>query len=312
MARSQIKLIGFPGTGLLPLFVGSDMGFFGKREIDLKLERTPSSMYQAQKLVAGEFDIGCSAVDNFIAYEEGAGEVELDRKPDLFVFMGSTRIELSFVVAKGILSYEDLKGKTLALDALATGFAFALYRMLDDSGLTADDYEMVSVGATPDRWEAVKNGQHAGTLLIEPFTGQARAAGYTILGSSLETFDHYPGQMFGAMRGWATKNRDLMVRFISGYLDALDWTLERENLPQTADVLKKNMPQIPASGLIPAIEKLLIPETGLVPEGKIDMEGLKTILELRSQYAPQGKQLTDAKKYLDLSFYKQALARRKL
>ena len=104
MARSKIKLIGFPGTGLLPLFVGSDMGFFGKRDIELQLERTPSSMYQAQKLVAGEFDIGCSAVDNFIAYQEGAGEVELDKKPDLFVFMGSTRIELSFVVDKGISS----------------------------------------------------------------------------------------------------------------------------------------------------------------------------------------------------------------
>ena len=40
------------------------------------------------------------------------------------------------------------------------------------------------------------------------------------------------------------------------------------------------------------------------------MDGLKTILEVRSQYAPQGKQLTDAEKYLDLSFYEEALAGR--
>ena len=108
MATSKIRVIGFPGTGLLPLFVGIDKGHFEARNINVELERTPSSMYQAQKLVAGEFDIACSAVDNFIAYQEGAGEIELDRDPDLFVFMGSTQIELSFVVSEGIKSFEDL------------------------------------------------------------------------------------------------------------------------------------------------------------------------------------------------------------
>ncbi|MBK19945.1 MAG: ABC transporter substrate-binding protein [Rhodospirillaceae bacterium] len=310
MATSNIRLIGFPGTGLLPLFVGIDKGQFKERGVTVDLERTPSSMYQAQKLVGGEFDIACSAVDNYIAYQEGAGEVELDREPDLFVFMGSTQIELSFVVAKGIESFEDLKGKTLAMDALTTGFAFVLYRMLDNAGLTPDDYEMVSVGATPHRWEAVQEGEHAGTLLIEPFTGQARAGGYTILESSLQTFKNYPGQMFGAMRGWANENRPAMISFIQGYLDALDWTLDPANKAEAATILGANMPQMPEKAVGPALEKLLVPETGLVPMGKVDMEGLKTVLEIRSQYAPQGKQLTDTEKYLDLSFYEEAISGR--
>ncbi len=310
MATSNIRLIGFPGTGLLPLFVGIDKGHFEERGVAVDLERTPSSMYQAQKLVAGEFDIACSAVDNFIAYQEGAGEVELDRDPDLFVFIGSTQIELSFVVAKGIESFEDLKGKSLAMDALATGFAFVLYRMLDNAGLKPDDYELVSVGVTPHRWEAVQKGEHAGTLLIEPFTGQAQAGGFTILESSLQTFKNYPGQMFGAMRGWANENRPAMNSFIQGYLDALDWTLDPANKAEAANILGANMPQMPEKAVGPALEKLLVPETGLVPMGIVDREGLKTVLEIRSQYAPQGKQLTDIDKYLDLSFYEEALAGR--
>ncbi len=310
MATPKLRLIGFPGTGLLPLFVGIDKGFFEQRGVSVDLERTPSSMYQAQKLVGGEFDIACSAVDNFIAYQEGAGEVELDRDPDLFVFMGSTQIELSFVVAKGIESFADLKGKSLAMDALATGFAFVLYRMLDKAGLTAEDYKLVSVGATPHRWEAVQRGEYAGTLLIEPFTGQARAGGYTILESSLQTFKNYPGQMFGAMRGWANENRPTMISFINGYLDALDWTFVQSNKEEAARVLGANMPQMPENAVTPALEKLLVPETGLIPMGTVDMDGLKTVLEVRSQYAPQGKQLTDINKYLDLSFYKEAIASR--
>ena len=85
------------------------------------------------------------------------------------------------------------------MDALTTGFAFVLYRMLDDAGLSSDDYEMVSVGATPHRWAGVQSGEYSGTLLIEPFTGQARASGFKSLGSSRETFKNYPGQMFGVM-----------------------------------------------------------------------------------------------------------------
>ena len=258
MVTSNIRLIGFPGTGLLPLFVGIDKGQFEERGVTVDLERTPSSMYQAQKLVAGEFDIACSAVDNFIAYQEGAGEIELDRDPDLFVFMGSTQIELSFVVAEGINSFEDLKGKTLAMDALTTGFAFVLYRMLDNAGLKPDDYEMVSVGATPHRWEAVQKGEHAGTLLIEPFTGQARAGGYTILENSQQTFTNYPGQMFGAMRGWAKDNRPTMISFIQGYLDALDWTLDPANKAEAATILGTNMPQMPEKGIAPGTGETVV------------------------------------------------------
>ena len=94
-------------------------------------------MYQAANLVSGRFQVACTACDNVVAYQEGAGEVDLDREPDLFMIMGATQIEVSFVVRPEIKSYEDIRGQKLALDALATGFAFALYRMLDEAGLSS-------------------------------------------------------------------------------------------------------------------------------------------------------------------------------
>ena len=70
------------------------------------------------------------------------------------------------------------------------------------------------------------------------------------------------------------------------------------------------MPQMPEKAVVPALDKLLSPQTGLVPMGEVDMKGLETVLEVRSQYAPQGNQLTDTDRYLDLSFYKEAVANR--
>jgi ABC-type nitrate/sulfonate/bicarbonate transport system substrate-binding protein len=310
MAETPIKLICFPGTGLLTLWAGLEKGFFAAHGTAPEIETTPSSMYQMQKLIDGDFDMACGAVDNFIAYQEGAGEVETESTPNLCVMMGATQIDVAFVVRPEIESWEDLKGQKLALDALATGFAFVLYRMLDNAGLTSDDYEMVSVGATPNRWEAVQKGEYAGTLLIEPFTGMARGAGYRVMESSLETFEHYPGQMFGADRDWAAANRETVVGFMRGYLDALDWTLDPANGEEAASMLASHMPQMKPQAIAPAMAKLVDPRTGLVPEGAVDLKGLETVLELRSQYAPQKKQLTDVGKYLDLSYYEEAVAGR--
>lgn len=307
---STIRLISFPGTGNLGIFAGREKGLFAARGVEVALETTPSSMYQAQKLVAGDFDMACTAMDNVIAYQEGAGEAELDREPDLFIIASATQLEVSFVVAPEIESYADLKGRRLALDALATGFAFALYRMLDNAGLTSDDYEMVSVGSTPSRWEAVQKGDYAGTLLIEPFTGMARAAGYRVLGSTLDTFDHYPGQVFTASRAWAAANRGAVCGFLQGWLDAIEWIADPANRDEAADMLGRNMPAMKPQAIGPALAKLVSPATGFVPRAALDRAGLDTVLELRSQYAPRKKLLTDPEKYLDSSFYDDALAAR--
>ena len=49
-------------------------------------------------------------------------EAEVGGRPlYLFAFMGATQVELAFIVAPQIKTYQDLKGKTLALDALSTG-----------------------------------------------------------------------------------------------------------------------------------------------------------------------------------------------
>jgi ABC-type nitrate/sulfonate/bicarbonate transport system substrate-binding protein len=308
-APTPIDLISFPGTGNLPFFAGTEKGHYEARGVTVRLETTPSSMYQAANLVAGKFQIACTACDNVVAYQEGAGEVALDREPDLFMIMGATRIEVAFVVRPEVRSYEDVKGRKLALDALATGFAFALYRMLDEAGMKSGDYEMVSVGSTPARWEAVQKGEYAGTLLIEPFTSQARAAGYNVLGSTLD-FDHYPGQVMTASRAWAAANRATLVAFIRGYLDALDWVLDPANRVEASGILASNMPVLKPQAIAPAMAKLVSPRTGLIPEGRLDYEGLKTVLALRSKYAPRKKQLADPDRYIDLSYYEEAVAGR--
>src|SRR5260370_7152857 len=150
---TTIELICFPGAPNLPIFVSEERGFFKKAGVAINMTTTASSAYQAEHLVNGKFHIGGTAFDNVVAYQEGQGAAKLDRTPDLFAFMGATQVELAFIVAPAIKTYQDLKGKTLALDALSTGFAFVLYEMLPKTGLKRTHYEFPPVGAPPHRWE---------------------------------------------------------------------------------------------------------------------------------------------------------------
>ena len=198
VSSNTIELICFPGAPNLPIFVAQERGYFADSGATINMSTTPNSAYQAENLVNGKFHIAGTAFDNVVASQEGQGAVKLARTPDLFAFMGATQVELAFIVAPGIKSYEDLKGKTLALDALATGFAFVLYEMLAKSGLARSDYEFAAVGATPQRWEAVRSGQHAGTITIEPFTSIAKAQGFGVLETSTNVFPAYQGGSFAA------------------------------------------------------------------------------------------------------------------
>ena len=297
-----VKLIAFPGAPNLPIFAAEENGYFADAGIDLQMETTPNSAYQIQHLVNGTFDIAGTAFDNVVAYQEGQGVAELDREPELFAFMGATQIELAFVVAPDIATFDNLKGKTIALDALSTGFAFVLYEMLEQAGLSGDDYTMVPVGATPQRWESVKTGEHIGTITIEPFTSIAKANGFKVLQSSSDILNAYQGGSFAASRAWAAANPCALKGFIGAYLKGLNWTLDPNNRDAGATLLQKRMPQIQPRAIDAVMASLLSPRSGLTPGAKIIDEGVATVLQLRSKFGSGNAQLTEPDRYIDLRY----------
>jgi hypothetical protein len=52
---------------------------------------------------------------------------------------------------------------------------------------------------------------------------------------------------------------------------------------------------------------LLSPRSGLTPKAAMLMEGVDVVLDLRSRYG-SGAKLTDPSKYIDLTYYNQAVS----
>jgi ABC-type nitrate/sulfonate/bicarbonate transport system substrate-binding protein len=309
MTTTDLKIIAFPGAPNLPLFAGLEKGFFTDAGLKVDLATTPSSIYQFEQFAAGNFDIAFTAFDNVVAYREGQGAAKLASVPDFRVLMGATQIELSVVVAPDIAEAGDLKGKSLALDAVSTGFAFVLYALLEKLGLDRGDYEAVAVGATPERWQSVKAGTHAGTITIEPFTSIARMAGFKVLTQSSDLFPAYQGGIVAARQDWAAAHAETVSAFIAAYLKGLDWTLDPANRAPAAELLLSKMPEIKPNVVDAVMSSLLSPRSGRTPGGKILPAGMQAVLDLRSRFGRPATQLSGIDKYLDLAPFEQVSAR---
>lgn len=302
-----IELIAFPGAPNLPIFAAEQQGWFEAEGLQIALSTTPSSVYQAENLANGKFQIAGTAFDNVVAYREGQGAATFPGSDEFFAFMGATQVELALIVQPDIATHADLKGKSLALDALATGFAFLLYEMLTRAGLAREDYKVAAVGATPQRWELVRDGTHVGTLTIEPFTSIAKAQGFRVLDSSTRLYNSYQGGSFAARRSWAQANPEALKGFIRAYVKGLDWVLDPANRAAASALLLARMPEIKPGVAGAVMTSLLSEKSGLTPKGRMLMDGVARVLELRSRYVPRGAPLSDPSRYIDLSYYDQAV-----
>jgi ABC-type nitrate/sulfonate/bicarbonate transport system substrate-binding protein len=304
---TKLRVIYFPAADVLPLWVGIAKGFYAQQGLELALTPTPGSVYQFQHLSAGDFEIAVTAIDNAIAYDEGQGQAPLPKPADFVAFLGGDNALLRLYARPEITSYAALKGKTIAVDALTTGFAFVLRKMLAAHGLDEGDYTLAPAGGTLERYKQLTTtSTYAATLLTPPFDLLAHAQGFNDLGTAISVLGHYQGIVSVASAAWLATHADAAVAYVRGTLAALRWLYDPKNQAEAVMLLVDNLHVEPrvAVELYPIIVDRA---GGLAPLGAVDLDGVRTVLSLRSTYGKPQKALTDADKYYDDRFYRRAL-----
>lgn len=308
MPVRTLRTIVFPGGFNLPLWTAVERGFLRARGIEIDLTYTVNSVQQLTGLIRGTWDLGLTGFDNVVAYQEGQGEADIDVEPDLFAFMGGDDAFLRLVVQADIETYADLKGRVLSVDAMTTGFAFVLRRMVALNGLTEKDVGYERAGGMLQRFEALKQGTHAGTLLGTPFEFLGAKLGMRVLQSAHEVLQHYQGVCGATRRSWARENRDVLIDFIRAYVEALDWLYDRNNRQGACELLMAKVPNMSAELASSTYDVLLADKGGFDRKARLDPQGIATVLALRSGYGRPRKTLTDAGRYSDTSYYEAAVA----
>jgi ABC-type nitrate/sulfonate/bicarbonate transport system substrate-binding protein len=305
-AQETLQVIVFPGGFNWPIWAAQEKGLFAREGLEVKLTPTPNSVFQLTNLIEGKFDIGHTAIDNVIAYQEGQGEAPVTGTPDLVAFMGGDNGFLRLVVQPEVASYADLRGRELSVDALTTGYAFVLREMLERGGLKDGDYTLARAGGVLQRFEALKEKKHAGTLLITPFEILAESAGLRRLGSAVDVLGRYQGLVGATRRSWAQTHQNQLIGYIRAYRAGVAWLYDRTNRAEAQAILQKNVRGMTPELAAKTYDVLLAPAGGFAPDGALDVEGVRTVLKVRSKYGRPAKELTDPARYYDLSYYERA------
>jgi ABC-type nitrate/sulfonate/bicarbonate transport system substrate-binding protein len=306
-AARTLEVIVFPGGFNWPIWVGTEKGYFAAEGLELKVTPTPGSVFQMQGLAAGKFDIGLSTIDNVIAYDEGQGEAALAVPPDFFAFMGGQIGAVRLVAQPDIATIADLKGKGLAVDAVSTGYAFVLRKLLQKGGLGPSDYKLEEVGSTSQRAQALMQGKTAATILTSPLEILPESKGYKRLANATDVIGPYQAIVGVARRSWARDNADALQGFIRAYVKSLDWLGDSANRGEAVAIYRKNIPAASEEGAGRAWDVMLTSGEGFEKKAKIDRAGVETVLSLRREFGRAGASLGDPGKYIDESYYDKAL-----
>ena len=302
-----LRTIVFPGGFNLPLWTAIERGLLRACGIEIDLTYTVNSVQQLTGLIDGTYDIGLTGFDNIVAYQEGQGEAEVKVTPDLFAFMGGDNAFLRLVVQGDVKTYTDLRGRTLSVDAMTTGFAFVLRKMVALNGLRDDEVSYARAGGMLQRFDALKAGQHAGTLLGTPFELLGEKLGMRTLQSASDVLPHYQGVCGAARRSWARANAAVLTDFIRAYLEALAWLYDRANREAACGLLMAKVPNMSAELAAQTYDVLLGEHGGFERRARLDPDGIATVLKLRSEYGRPQKTLTETGKYCDTTYYDAAV-----
>jgi ABC-type nitrate/sulfonate/bicarbonate transport system substrate-binding protein len=147
--------------------------------------------------------------------------------------------ENKLVVAPGIQSLADLRGKTIVADKLSSHAGLNIWLFLRQEGLDVDrgDIELAELrGSSEERWRRVLAGEFGGTFVGIPHDQRARKAGARVL--QMRAMPMIRGVTLTTRMSFVKTHEDTIRKLIKGFVDAVHFFLTRKD--ETLEILREH------------------------------------------------------------------------
>jgi ABC-type nitrate/sulfonate/bicarbonate transport system substrate-binding protein len=233
------------------------LGYFDAESVAVETVRTRSAPEQRDRLLAGEFDAGLTAIDNLIAWNADGADLVL-------VAQLERTTVLDLVARSGIGSVADLEGARFAVDSPVTGFSIVLRALLGKHGVTVTDDQLVAAGAIAERFEAIRGGQADAGLLGPPWSQEAIESGLVHLTTVESEFPDFPGIGLAVRRSEIRRVRPALDAYLRACSKAAAWA--RDEAHRDAAIALLAGAGFPPRGA-EAILDVVPPSIAPVPDG---------------------------------------------
>jgi ABC-type nitrate/sulfonate/bicarbonate transport system substrate-binding protein len=285
------KTVGYMGP-----WVAKVKGFFQAEGVRVDIPILRSATTGIQALVGGSTQFDATTADAMITAVDKGQELELIGG----IINGAT---YRLVATKKFQSFKDLKGATIGVSSLTSGSTVLLRLMLEKNGIHYPrDYTLLSVGGTPERLAALESGRLDATLLAAPLSYKAVDMGYTKIGDVYEYVNHYELSGLAVTKRWARDNPETVKKVLRGLIRGFQWLHQNkeEAIAFITSELKLER-RYAAAGWEEYVRSNAWP-----PKGDIDVEGVKTQIQILAQRDTTSGPLPPAERYINLSYLRAA------
>ncbi|MGH7795048.1 MAG: ABC transporter substrate-binding protein [Candidatus Binatia bacterium] len=206
------------GPLYLPVLLANQAGYFSKRGLTVNLS-TLSATASAQALLSGQIDI----------YQGGAATIHANVGGSDLIYIAASvdRSTLVLFGQKGLTSFDDLRGKSVATTSVGAFGEIAMRKAAKERGVEiGKDIKLLYHKGPPDALSTFLLGNADGVIITPPQTDMARSKGFPVIIDFYEKGLKIIGPGTGVARSFMQKNPNTLKVFLMGYLDGIKRCLD--------------------------------------------------------------------------------------
>jgi ABC-type nitrate/sulfonate/bicarbonate transport system substrate-binding protein len=283
-----------------PLFVGEEKKFFQKNGVYLEEIIIRGGTNVTRAVLSNTIPIGRINPDYVIDAMEKGAHVKI-------VSGAMEKLPYDLVARPEIKTGEALKGKTIGADSLSGGTTLMLREVMEKAyGLKQNDYKLLVVGTSPDRYAALKGGSVQATFMGPPFNIRAEKEGFT----KLTDFHRYLGPIEFVVQfahdDYLKSNRAEVIKVLKGMAESTRWLYDPKNKEEALNIYIKILksPREAAE----ADYRYMIEDFKPFPvDGAINKQAIEKTFDLREKAGRyEGKKPPSYTNYVDMTLVDEA------
>jgi ABC-type nitrate/sulfonate/bicarbonate transport system substrate-binding protein len=282
-------------VGYMAPWVGNIKKFFQAEGVRVDIPILRSATTGVQALVGGSTQFDATTVDAMISAVDKGQEFEVIGG----IINGAT---YRLVATKKFQSFKDLKGATIGVSSLTSGSTVLLRLMLENGLHYPRDYTLLAMGGTPERFAAIEAGRMDATLLAAPLSYKAVDLGYTKIGDVHEYVKHYQLSGLVVTKRWARDNPDTVKKVLRGLIRSFQWLHQNRGKAITLISSELKLERRYAE----AGWEEYVRSNAWPPKGDVDVEGVRTQIQILAQNSKQSTPLPSPERYINLTYLRAA------
>lgn len=217
-----------PLVSSAPLYVAKDMGFWDKYGLQVEIKTFQAAQPISVATAAGDLDVSATGVTAslFNLFEGGKKMYLVADKGRIWPGQHFQALLVSNRAwDEGVTSAAALKGKKIGITQTGSTFDYLLGKYLEQNGMKLADVTRTPLGELSNMASALESGQVDAAILPQPLAGKLinEKKGHALvwLDDAVKT-----DLLAIAYSPKFAQNRDVAVRFMQGYIEAVKWYMD--------------------------------------------------------------------------------------